>query len=176
MSDERDKDIMTAKATLVYDLHRTALLNQKYYGQRLARYKRWNLVFEITLALSGSGFLASLALFQGAAESRLWQGLVAVAAILVILKPLLGLAGNIDKYSRLFTVYSELFYELGYISSEIKIAQAYTGEVDRLHRRARARFDSMAREDDPQPSRKFLRRLQQEVNAQLPADRMWVPS
>jgi len=46
----------------VYDTLRTARMNERYYGERLAWLQQWNLALEILTTLGMSGAVASLAL------------------------------------------------------------------------------------------------------------------
>ena len=164
------------KATQVYELYRSALLNQKYYGRRLRCYRGWNKGLEIILAIGTSTLIGSLAIWQTLSVDAYWQAFAAAMALLVIVKPILNLAKEVEKYTRLFTVHTELFYELKNLVWNIQIQKGITEEISHQYSRLRARYDALARDDDPVPSERLRKKLFDDVNRELPPDRFWVPN
>ncbi|WP_218028603.1 hypothetical protein, partial [Pseudomonas mandelii] len=97
----------------VYDLLRTARLNQLYYGRRLLTFERRNFWAEITIACTSStSAIAGFAFWKTTAGQPYWQGFLAVAALVAIAKPFLSYAKKIKSYEELLIAYRLIAYDL----------------------------------------------------------------
>lgn len=71
----------------VYDNYRTTRLNVKYYSARLDRFVKWNMAFEIAVAISAPGSVISGLWFLKTANGLVaWQCIAACTAVIGFLK------------------------------------------------------------------------------------------
>jgi hypothetical protein len=163
-------DALSTEARQLCEILRTARLTQKYYGHQLVKYRTWNALLEFGLALGTSSALAGFVISDAPTTVGLWRGVVGISVLIAITKPILNLGKDIERYTRLVTVYSEIFYVFRDVFWKLQIEKSFTDELRADYNRARARMDSLAREDDPKPSRRLTKTFQEEVNQEWPAD------
>src|SRR5260370_10214406 len=105
----------------VYDKLRTARLNVKYYSRRLQFFERLNLSMEsVLMATAPSSAVAGLWFWNTEWGTYAWQYLGAVAAIVAVAKPLLGLTKRVKDYEGILSGYRTLEYDLMEIRSLIE--------------------------------------------------------
>ncbi len=165
-----------AQAHQVYDLYRSVLLNKKYCGNRLRFYKRWSLALDVILAFRTSALFSSLLIWQSFSGEFIWKCLAVVFAVVAVLKPILNLSNDVEKYARLFTVYTELFYDLKGLAWDIQTNKDFTEQSSDFHKQLRSRYNALAGDDDPVPKRKLIEKYGIEVEGEIPAESLWVPS
>lgn len=160
----------------LYRTYRTASLNRKYYACRLITYRRWNLALEIALALGTSGTIGAWAIWTVGYGKYAWAAIAGLAAILALLKPILALPKQIERYTKLFAGYSDLFYDLEQISDDVRISGLLSKETSKSYGRALDRFRKLSTDDDAKPNEKLRRRCYDEVLREIPASTLWLPA
>jgi hypothetical protein len=159
----------------IYDRYRTAQMNRKYYAQRLTTTSRYNTAYEGILALGASTSIAAWTLWKTDVGQRVWAIFGGAVAILVVLKPLFGLPRRIVQFSRLYTGYTDLCIDLEQVVREIKKRKDLTRPMKNVVERALNRLKVLAREDEVNPSKRLLRKCQDEVNREIPLSSLWYP-
>lgn len=160
----------------LYRTYRTALLNRKYYASRLTSYRRWNLTLEIALAIGTSGTIGAWAVWKDGNGKYVWTYVAGLAALLAVLKPLLALPKQIERYTKLFAGYSDLFYDLEQFSNEARINKTFNRDMLKSYNRALDRYRKLSTDDDPTPDEKLRRRCYEEVLNEIPASSLWIPA
>ncbi|MFJ7141038.1 hypothetical protein BK669_15310 [Pseudomonas fluorescens] len=111
----------------VYDLLRTARLNEKYYGCRLERFELINTSCEIIIAVTAtSSAVASLPLWGDGVGAQLWKYLIFLSAVISVIKPFLQLTKKIRAYEELYSGYRMLFFDLKTLRVDINQAQQFS--------------------------------------------------
>jgi hypothetical protein len=158
------------------DTYRTELLNRLYYGYRLARVKRWNLVLEIVVAIGTSSAIGAWVVWQKTETGEIvWAILAGAAALVAILKPILQLPKKVEQYSKLFVEHGNLFYQLDILEKEITKHQGFTSETERSYRTVLEKARGLAIDDEPSPSKRLIDKCCQEVNQKIPKKTLWRP-
>lgn len=174
--DQNSVDKISAQLSAIYDLQCRSALNREYYGILLTRTQRKNTILEILIALgtAGSG-ISGLALFEYQVGKLAWASITAAATILAVIKPVVQYSKKIERLSRLFSGYAEIYVSLSIAVSKIKISCELTPEVSGIFEAASERYVELSREDDPMPNRKLLKRCEYTVRQQHPPERAWYP-
>lgn len=160
----------------VYDLHRTARLNSKYYGERLRVLEIQNLSIEIVLALSASTSVASWWVWKTDLGQTTWQTFGALTAVVAIVKPTLKLPDRIRRLEKAQTGYQALEYDLTKLEIQIANARAYTKAMQQAFLDAYSKVGQLIRERVETKEDKPLKlQMQEEVNRELPPDSFYVP-
>lgn len=161
----------------VYDLLRTARLNQLYYGRRLLTLERRNFWAEITIACTSStSAIAGFAFWKTTSGQPFWQFFLAVAALLAIAKPFLNYAKKIKSYEELLIAYRLIAHDLRDLRLDISQARDY----QKVHQ---ARFksikDRLRNFIDKSPERVEIARIkkicEQQVLSELPNHQFYIP-
>ncbi|HEY0323796.1 MAG TPA: hypothetical protein VGC66_22780 [Pyrinomonadaceae bacterium] len=148
----------------IYDDYRTALLNQLYYACRLARYKRYNLLYEIILALGTSGTIAAWYAWRTDTGKIAWAFYAGVVAILTVIKPIVNLPREIERFSKQNAGYRDVYYDLNQLIDDIELNLYINGKMLDLYGATKKRSRELAPDDDPQSKEKLLRKIQFDVN------------
>jgi len=159
----------------VYNLYRTVRLNCKYYGHRLELYKKINLALECTLAITTSSTIGAWAMWKTGPGVYVWAIIAGVSAILAVMKPILHLPKEIERYSKLWAGYNSLNYDLQHIVSQISVVHTFTEEMEKLLLDAHKRTRELVPSDDPKPTRKLALKYHHEVNKEIPPETLWMP-
>lgn len=148
-----------AQLQYIYDAYRIAALNKKYYGRRLASYRRLNFWIEIAIAIgtTGSGGIAGLAIWGTLPGSYMWLVLSGIAAVLAVVKPVLQLADRIENYTKLYAGYVGAFVELQDICEEISVAHAITDGLKERYGRSRKILRELAPLAEPDPDTRLVK-------------------
>lgn len=157
------------------DAYRTELLNRLYYGHRLATVRRWNYALEVGLAVGTSSAIGAWTIWQGEWNS-VWATIAGAAALLAILKPILRLPTQIERYSKLFVEHGVLFYELGTLVRDVTIRRFVTPEIEGAYRRLQQRIRGLSVDDDPIVGKRLRDRCREEVLAEIPVESLWRPA
>jgi hypothetical protein len=167
---------LRAQLNAIYDTYRTALMNEKYYANRLTHLRKWNLTYEIFLALGTSSVIAGWSLWKDTAfGGKFWSVFGGVVAVLVVLKPVLQIPKAIEDYSKLHTGYRALYLSVDDIVSNINVSRAITQEAEILFDTAKKQYRELALTDSESINQEVLRVCQQEVNLKLPPASLWYP-
>lgn len=138
-------------ACQIYDLYRTIRMNALYYGAKLRNLQRWSLILEISVALATSATIGSLAVVKPALPY-----VAVVAAILGVLKPILNISKRIERLSKLWLDYTNLYREANAIVSDMQMYHAVTPEMAERYLGIRERSGEICLRDDPCPDQKSL--------------------
>ncbi len=162
----------------VYDLLRTSRLNAKYFGCRVASFKRINFWIEFVLAATATGSaIAGLAFWTTEPGKYAWQILAVISALIAIAKPLLKLADRIQEVQELAGDFKGLEYELKKIEVAIRQERGFTPAMKKLFAASLDRFGVLAKksESESRIDTKLKRRCQEEVASELPSEKFFVP-
>lgn len=160
----------------VYDAYRTASMNQKYYRYMISKMQRRNLIFEVVVAIGTMGAgVSGWALWKTEIGTALWAIIAAVAALLAIAKPIVNYSRKIERFSKLYAGYTDIFHR----AKELKESIEYEQELAPKHLVSYKELPGLFRElgvteEDP-PKKKLLRKCQDEVNREMPAKSFWMP-
>lgn len=161
----------------VYDLLRTARLNELYYGTRLQAMERLNLSVEICIAVvSSTSAVGGLALWKTTVGNPLWQGLLGVAAILTIIKPFLGMPKKIKAYEELLAGYRLLAHELRDLRMDISQSRDYTPTHQARCKRIKERLrDYVAKNPERVECVKTKAACTKRVLDEIPSSSLFIP-
>lgn len=164
----------------IYDDYRTVHMSREYYACRLALLKRWNLAYDIILAVGASGVgasgtVVSWQLLQTPVGKTSWALFAGLVAIMSILKPILQIPEKIERYSKLHTGYCDLFYDFRELVENVNSTGGITQEMTDSLDRTRKRYRDLALQDEVKPNIKLLRKCQSEVNRKTPLFDEWCP-
>lgn len=140
----------------IYDDYRTAQMNRDYYACRLETLKTYNRYYEIAIAIGTSTAVAGWHVWQTPAGKTVWAFFGALVAVLTIVKPILQLAKDIERYSKLHTGYSDLFYDYRHIIDEVKARGGINKQTAGAAAAAEKRYRDLALQDDPKPLAKLV--------------------
>ncbi|NKF26569.1 hypothetical protein HER21_08895 [Pseudomonas sp. BGM005] len=161
----------------VYDLLRTARLNQLYYGRRLLTFERRNFWAEIAVAsTSSTSAIGAFAFWKTTAGQPYWQFFLAVAAVVAIAKPFLNYAKKIKSYEELLIAYRLIAYDLRDLRLDISQARGY----EKVHQaRFKAIKERLRTFVDKSPERVEMAAVkkicEQQVLSELPNHHFYIP-
>jgi hypothetical protein len=167
-----------ARFDRIYDLYRSCILNELYYGRRLNLFTRSGLWLDIVIIIgSGTSGVAGWIIWtKYPALAALWAVIAAASTLLAALKPVLHTDAKIKRYSSLFSAYRQLAISMKMVVDDIGETRAIPREIEREIDRIRARYSTLSVDDDPRPSPKVVERLQAEVNRRVPTSTLFYPS
>ena len=141
----QSKEELVAQLNEIYRTLLSALLNRKYYGHRLSTYRSWDKVMEIALAIAAASSVGTWAIWQSGYGRSVWAVIAGGAVVLAVVKPFLQLPNEIERYSKLHAGYSDLYYDLDRLVSEIAVQKDVTPEVLTLFRSTQERVRFLLR-------------------------------
>jgi hypothetical protein len=161
----------------VYDLLRTARLNVKYNSALLTRAERWQFGMETVLLVSApSSAVAGLWFWNTPVGHQVWLYLGAIAAVVAVLKPALGLTKKIKTYEEVVSGYRALDNDLFEISVMVSQKHAYDKQLQTDFNRVLKRRGVLAnKEPVRREDKKLKRECTAEVLSELPAASFYVP-
>ncbi len=125
-------DIKTNAEHPIWDIYaefRTARLSVRYYELQLSSLRRKYFLIELVLALSVSSGVAGLWLWETAAGGIIWKIIVSLAAVLVVVKPLVRFPDKVQKKSGILTSWRLLDDGLQQLTILIKESGKYDNEM-----------------------------------------------
>lgn len=159
----------------LYDDYRTVALNQRYYACHLAMVRRINLASEVIIAAGTSAAVGAWA--SDADLTVWWWRLVAgIAVVLAVVKPFMNLSGIVERYSKLWTGYTDLYLVITEQIRAIRRVETVPAGVEREIDVAKDRLHRLSLEDDARPSKWLVRRCVREVNQEIPPASLWLPA
>ncbi len=168
------KDALYRSVRNLYDTYRSTLLSKKYSGYRLNTIRQYNTAIEILIAVSASSSVGAMFLWQTDTGKMVWGTFSAIVAVLAIMKPILQLSKKVEGYSKLFTGYDDIYFELKKLVDDIQVVENYTDTI-------RTKFDAVMerlqqlKDEDPRPNKRLCSKLKKEVNNEVPIERLWWP-
>lgn len=148
---------------------------QKYYAHRLAHFKRLETTFEIMLVLGTSGTIGAWAIWKTGVGQHVWSLLAAVAVLLGLLKPFFQVAKQVERCSKLWAGYSELYFDLEKVVQEIQVTKCVPAEIVAFQSAIFEGYRKLELEGDLEPIVKLQRRCFEEVNEEIPPESLWLP-
>jgi hypothetical protein len=170
----KDDEFVTRLLAL-YSFYRTVLMNEKYYGYQLQFYKRWNRYSEIAVAVATSASIGAWKFWQTDVGREAWLVIASVATVVAVLKPILQLSKEIERYSKLHIGYCGLYFDLSALVDEVKVAGAFTREMMKEQKQAYERHKNLSLQLDGKESDRLVRKCMAEVNRQIPKETLWMP-
>lgn len=161
----------------IYTLLCRSGLNKEYYGNVLHRTQRLNDLLEILIAVgtTGSGISAFTIWQLEPYGPWVWGTLTAASALLAVAKPIIQLNKRIERLTRLYVGHADNYASLHIIVSRIRRLNDVTPELIESFEAAEARFLELAKEDDPRPNTKLLRRCEATIRQRHPPEDAWWP-
>jgi hypothetical protein len=96
------------------------------------------------------------------------------SALLAIIKPLLKLADKVELYSKLFTGHTKMYNELKALVMAIDNAPLADQQYELFNDIFR-RYGELTALEEPVSNRKLIKKLQKEVNNEIPSQSLWMP-
>jgi hypothetical protein len=171
-------DAATSRGYLknIHDEYRTALLNKKYYGARLQRYRRLNRMLEILIAVGAAGSaIAGFSVWQQGYGVTVWAVISGTSIVLATIKPLLDLPAQIERYAKLTGEYAKVSETYRNIEQDITAAKGLKTEQLETFNQIRRRAVELAELDDPDPDQSIVQKAYDDVNREVPAATLWMP-
>lgn len=166
-----------AQLRYIYNSYRTALLNRKYYGRRLLIHQRYNFLMEVAIAVgaTGSAGVASLAIWGTLTGQYAWLVISGLATVLGVVKPILQTSAKIENYSKLYVGHGGIYLDLKAIVEDIEVSRSIPPSILQQYADLRKKTNDLRGLDDPRPSITTIKRLQTEVNEEIPPESLWFP-
>jgi hypothetical protein len=159
----------------IHDQHRTARMSCIYYEKRLKALQRQHLLLEIAIAVGTSSGVAGLAFWKGDIGRIIWGAIAAVAAITSAVKPLLGLPRRIEQMTQLRQGYQHTYFGFGKLARQVEENGELTAEDARRSEMLTDELEGVSKQDEIDPRMGLLKAAQEQVNRELPIERMWMP-
>src|SRR5438270_2841640 len=160
----------------VYDLYRTALLNQLYYSDRLASFQSRNKFVEIIQALGMSSTIGAWGIFRNGTGKYVWIVIAGIATIISIIKPFLQWPKEIERYGQLSLGHATLYLDIKHTVQRIAVDQDIKDSTIKEIESAVNRYKELALKDDPKPILKKVQQFEDRVNQQIRVKDLWKPS
>ena len=169
--------VLAGNLKVLYRKHRTALLNKKYYGIKLARLRKKNNWMEWVIAVGVTGSSASgWAIWDIEPWFYLWAVIAAGSSLLAIAKPILKYSDDIERYTKLFSGYSQAYTQLSHLVDQVTKTHSITVGMEKAYDEVTEIIANLAYLDDPAEDEKLKRRYFEEVLVELPVGRYWIPN
>lgn len=161
----------------VYDLLRTAKLNEIYFSRRLYTYALLNNSMEFAIAATAStSAIASLTVWKNDSGAILWHGLLIIAAVISVLKPILKITNKVRLYEEVLSGYRSMSYELLQLKSSISTEQQYNAKHKSLLQSIMKKHGTLVtKSPESKENKKVKRECEQEVLNKYPEDSFYIP-
>ena len=83
---------------------------------------------------------------------------------------------KIENYTKLFTGHGSIYLELKAVVEDIEVSRSIPPKIVEQYENIRKRIVELEGLDDPRPDKKLIKQLQSQVNDEIPADGLWIPS
>jgi hypothetical protein len=164
-----------SRAWQIYDDHRTAVFNSKYFETKVSHVKTGAMYLDILIAVGTSTTgIAGWALWNEPGFKIVWIALAGLAGTLAVVKPVLKLDDKLVLFTRLFSEHGRVAKGFTDLVADIKARQSLDGETFK-------RFDALrsttsAIELVPLGPRRLEQKIQNQINEEWPVSRYWSPS
>lgn len=178
MNSDQNKVDISELLICIYNTYRTALLNRKYYSIKLQRYQRYNSLMEVAIAIgaTGNGIVASLAIWKSIVGQYLWLIIVAVATILSVIKPIIKVSRRVEVYANLYSGHTSIYCDLKHIVEDIAVSKSIPRQIHEKYKVIRQKAAELELvSEDSGNDRELIRKLQAEVNQEIPPQNLWIP-
>ena len=159
----------------IYRDYRNICLNKKYYAERLRKTLGYNYWYEIFLAAGTSGTVAGWALWQKPGWETVWIVIGAVIALLTAIKPATNLSGEIERLSTLETKFKALQLDFEMLCFDIKTKRGLDKSLIKSYKDIRDKLQTLGVKEDSAVPTEVLRRIQHEVEREIPSTSLWAP-
>lgn len=161
----------------LYDLWRTAKLNEKYYAARSDFLQKINICMDITIAVTApGGTISAITLWSTPVGAILWKVLLVIAAVVGILKPLLHLTDSIKKMETCLSGYRLLVHDTNEIINDMKQRRRYDDEIVKEYKEAYKRKGVLISQNpETKESKRLVSRFTEEVNRELADYDFYIP-
>jgi hypothetical protein len=161
----------------VYDEFRTSRLNVKYHAALLRKYKRVNFWLELILAIAApTSAVAGLLFWETDLGAILWRFFGAVAAIVAVAKPLLGVSDKIAKLEEILVGYKSLSHDVQFLTIMIKQEQRYDRAMQqRFYELLDKKKELLTSSKIETDNKRLLSLCEQEVLKELPVESFYIP-
>ena len=163
------------RALAINDLYRTAALNRFYYAARLRRARLWTKASDIIVAAGSSTAIAAWTLWQDSDGRIVWQGIGGTAAVVGVLKPVLRLNDDVQRYGELVTGYAALVFDCETLTRRMRIENGISEKTWDQYESMIDRMREMGIKDDTLVNGRLLDRCTDEVNRRIPMETLWWP-
>jgi hypothetical protein len=119
--------------------------------------------------------VAGFAVWQSATGKIVWGLISGAAVILTIAKPLLKLTDQIEMYAKLYGDYTSAYGGMQILVDDMKVQRALPPARIRLFEEMRTRAVELSKLGDARPNPDFVKRIQDEVNKEIPTKGLWLP-
>ncbi len=157
----------------VYNEYRTARLNVLYYEKSYSILSRSNFWIEFFLALSVPS-VASLWVWETTVGTVVWKIVLAVAALLAIIKPLVGLSDKMKENSEILYKWRSLHGEFQKLTTSISQYKRYD---DKMREQFLKLLDIKTNIKEPPgaTNNRLINFCKTKVNKSLPPEEFFVP-
>lgn len=161
----------------LYDELRTMRLNIYYLEHQKLRYERFELFMEIVLAATTSSAIAGFWLWKTALGDEFWKTVGFIAAIISVVKPLLGLSKKAQETAALLAEARGIHHELQTITALVRQYEGYTPDLrERFVKALEYKGNYIRAYKQGSENIKLLHKCLERVNLELPADSFYVPT
>jgi hypothetical protein len=177
MTSDTEAESTRALLDIIYNSYRQQLLNSMYYTARLATYRKYNLWMELAIAVgaTGSGGIATLAIWGSITGQYAWLTISGVAALLGVIKPVLQLSKEIEKFTGLSTGHSSVYYDLKHLAEDIAISRSIPQGIVEKFSSIRERVANLGFHPAAHSHTALIQKLQAQVNDAIPLEKLWYP-
>lgn len=169
-----DDEAVRAKYKDICDSYKKARMNVLLYEQRLSFLKKRSFYADVIIGISSCGAIAAWNIFKASIGATTWSLVLGIGALLSFLKPTMQLPEQIEKCSTQRTGYSDLYFDLQALLSNINISKEITNDNWLLYQDITKKFKELAKTDEIF-SDKVIAKVQNKVNATLPDDSLCYP-
>jgi hypothetical protein len=160
----------------IYECYRKTLLSRKYAAARLTRVRRQSRALEIILALAAPGAVGGWAIWHSsAAGARIWSVVAAAVLILTVVKPLMNWQSELERRTGIYMDFTTLYFDLEHLVIQISIEKRVSVDTEKKYFESLARYGKIAGNEDPVRSKSLLRRCQEELDREFPAEKLRTP-
>ena len=161
----------------IYEVYRTALLNQLYYAAQLARYRRINSILEILVAIGTSTTtIGAWTIWNSNGGKAMWAIFAGMATVVSVIKPPLNLSGEIERFTNLHAAHAALYGDVNSLVKKIRRTHTFTDEMSKELEEATNRYEKLAVTDDLRPNQKLRQECTEAVKKQIRVKDLWFPS
>ena len=169
---EIDRDKLKAKLHILYQEYRVAYFNALFYGNRLHKTRLKNRVAEIFIAITTPGFMGSFFLFECWIAPTVVGGL---ASFVAVLKSSSSISEDLERHTKLYISYNEIYSELEILVIKVKSEQDFTAETKIRMESQLKKMKNLAPLDDTKVKACDELKFYNMVDEKIPADSLWMP-